>query len=408
MEPVIDSFEIAHLRLENIRGFRELDLDLRETDGSARRRTLIIGKNGTCKTTILRAIAIGLADQTDGSKLISEPIGGLISKGKDVGRIVTKLTAEGDCHPSVTTSLKRIGTKEEIYQDLNLLYPPSIFVCGYGAGRFGTGQDTGREYRIADSVATLFNYQTPLISTELTLHRLRSLFGTAHYERILQGIKRVLGLSPDHEIELSPGGGVVIQGPPLWDRIPLEAWADGYRLTFNWLLDLYAWAMRAGTIDEQGHVTGILLIDEIDQHLHPSMQAEILPRLSEILPEMQIFATTHSPLVALDARPDELIVLRSEGDQIVAESNVPNFLGYSVEDMLADPRLFDSEVYGQETRKKLEEYRELASIPRGERGPAERGQLRSLAVEIGSFEGAPKPENETSRLLKELMAKYNL
>ncbi|MFY9819873.1 MAG: AAA family ATPase [Thermoanaerobaculia bacterium] len=166
--------------------------------------------------------------------------------------------------------------------------------------------------------------------------------------------------------------------------------------------------MKAGTIDEEGHIQGILLIDEIEQHLHPSMQAEILPRLSELLPKMQIFATTHSPLVALDASPDELVVLRREGNSIVSEEDIPNYLGYSVEDMLSDPRLFDSEVYGQEKRKMLTEYRELAAIPKHQRDVGQRERLRNLAAEIRSQEGYQERENETSRLLKEFIAKYDL
>lgn len=138
------------------------------------------------------------------------------------------------------------------------------------------------------------------------------------------------------------------------------------------------------------------------------MQAEILPRLSELLPKMQIFATTHSPLVALDARPEELVVLRREGDHVVAEPNVPDFSGYSAEDMLSDPRLFDTEVYGSETREKLSEYRGLAAIPKEERNPEQRRQLRSLAFEINSMEKPGERDNETSRLLKQLMAKYDL
>src|SRR4051794_7344137 len=79
MEIVAKPFEITRIRLENIRGFRELDLDISSHDGAPRKRTLIIGKNGTCKSALLRAIAIGLTDDTDASRLISEPIGGLVT-----------------------------------------------------------------------------------------------------------------------------------------------------------------------------------------------------------------------------------------------------------------------------------------------------------------------------------------
>jgi len=224
----------------------------------------------------------------------------------------------------------------------------------------------------------------------------------------MRGLKTALGLSEEDTFGFRSTGGIVISGPTIGEKVPLEGWADGYRLTFSWILDLYAWAMRAGSIDEEGHVEGILLIDEIEQHLHPSMQAQILPRLSELLPKMQIFATTHSPLVALDAKPEELVVLRRDGDHVVAEQSVPDFSGYSAEDMLSDPRLFDTEVYSSEIQEKLSEYKELALIPSEARSPEQRAKLSSLAVQVSSFESPKERENETSRLLKELTAKYDL
>jgi hypothetical protein len=410
MERFTDWFEVTRIQLRNIRGFRKLDLDLSGADAQPRRRTLIIGKNGTCKSSLLRAIAIGFADNTDASRLIAEPIGGLVSEGAQEGTIEIlgrKVTDSSEI--LFRRELLRKGDKESLAIQLLLIKNlRSPFVCGYGAGRFGAGTDSGRSYRIGDSVSTLFRYQETLIDPELTLRRLESSLGTDIYDRTIRGLKRALGLSEEDVIELRPSGGVVISGPTVGGQIPLQGWADGYRLTFSWILDLYAWALRAGSLDEDGHVEGILLIDEIDQHLHPSMQAEILPRLSDLLPKMQIIATTHSPLVALDAKPEELIVLRREGDQVVAEEHVPDFSGYSAEDMLADPRLFDTDVYGTETREKLSEYRELATLPKEERSLDQRDKLRSLATEIGSLEGPKEGQSETSRLLKELMSKYGL
>ena len=118
-------------------------------------------------------------------------------------------------------------------------------------------------------------------------------------DKVEAGIKRVLGLIPEDEIHLPKGGGVEVSGPTVGKRVRLEGWADGYRLTLAWLLDLYGWAMRADRVQPNGGIEGILLIDEIEQHLHPSMQTRILPRLGKILPDLQIIATTHSPLIAL-------------------------------------------------------------------------------------------------------------
>lgn len=397
---------ISRIRLENIRGFRELDLDVRRPDGEPRRRTLIIGKNGTCKTTVLRAIALGLCDVSDANALLTEPIGDFISADASDGRIHVELKED-----EKTSWLVRENGKDSMQQQARasrLAGDPSLLVCGYGAGRYGVGPETGREYRISDSVYTLFDYRRPLLDPELTLRRLRDFLGTSRYQVTLGGLKKALGLTSDDEIDLPKGGGVQLAGPSVGGRIRLEGWADGYRLTFSWLLDLYGWAMRADCIDQSGNIRGVLLIDEIEQHLHPSMQAEILPRLSEALPKMQLFATTHSPLVALDARPDELVVLRREGDQVVAETSVPDFSGYSAEDMLADERLFDTDVYAPEMQEKVVRYRSLAAIPREVRGPAETREIHDLALEI---ESRPLPESRESdmvRELKRLIDKHNL
>jgi hypothetical protein len=414
MEPIAEGLEIIQVSFRDIRGFRELDLDLLDAEGRTRKRTLVIGKNGACKTSLLRALAIGLADRTDGSRLLSEPIGGLISESSERGSIVLRLIHPHNLRYEIQPKehvLIRSGDKEALEAGVSFRSkhrPAHPFVCGYGAGRYGAGSETGRQYRIGDSVYSLFNYQQPLIDTELSLRRLGDFLGTRIYEKTLLGIKHALGLSAEDEITIPRGGGVEISGPTVGSPIRLEAWADGYRMTFSWILDLYAWAMRADCIDKDGHVGGILLIDEIEQHLHPSMQAEILPRLSELLPKMQIFATTHSPLVALDAKPEELVVLRREGDRVVAEESVPDFSGYSAEDMLSDPQLFDSEVYGQETREKLHEYRDLVSIPKEERTPQQRRKLRSLAGEVSSFGQSADRDSEATHILKQLIAKHNL
>ncbi len=389
---------ISRIRLENIRGFRELEIDLSGEQGP-RKRTVIIGKNGTCKTSVLRAIALGLCDLPDANALVSEPIGEMIHRDRAVGEIRLRID-----QAERVLDLERAGVVRQSW----IGSTPPTFVCGYGAGRHGIGPDTGREYRVADAVYTLFDYNRTLIDPELTLRRLQDFLGTGRYDSALLGIKRALGLSSEDEIYLPRGGGIELSGPMIGGKIRLEGWADGYRMTFHWMLDLYGRAMAADRITPDGHIRGIVLIDEIEQHLHPSMQAEILPRITEVFPEIQLIATTHSPLVALDAKPDELVVLRREGDEVVREESVPDFSGYSAEDMLVDERLFDTEIYAPEMREKVVRYRELAAIPGSRRRGGETRELRSLAVEIG---GRPVPdsrESEMVRQLKQLVEKHGL
>ena len=97
----------------------------------------------------------------------------------------------------------------------------------------------------------------------------------------MNGIKKALILSPRDSIDLPKGGGVVLSGPSIGKRIPLEGWADGYRITLMWILDIFAWAMRAGATTPSAGIRCILLIYELQRPLHPSMQPDTLTRVSE-------------------------------------------------------------------------------------------------------------------------------
>ncbi len=405
---------IKHILLKNIRGFRHLNLDISNGGKAHRKRTLILGRNGTCKSTLLRCIAIGLCDVEDGNSLVSEPLGHLITEDENYAEIKIELLRDdiAERSSSIIRFIKHKDNKEIVgipnKNDFTEQLPKKLFACGYGVGRSTPGPEKFRGYRILDSVYTLFEYNEPLIDTELTIRRLRDYLNTNKYEDTLKGIKKALGLTIKDKIELPKGGGVIISGPSIGKSIPLDGWADGYRLTFTWIMDLYARAMRADNITSTGGIRGILLIDELEQHIHPSMQSNMLIKLSSLLPEMQIFATTHSPLVALGASPEELVVLRRRGKYVESEEFIPDFTGYSVEDMLVDSRLFDTDVYSPDTNKKLNQYRKLVSIPKSKRTPKQVQNLRTIARELRSMRLPEVWESPLAEELKKFRAKYDL
>ncbi len=407
---------LAHLRLTNLRGFQELKVNLRDESGRPRKRLLIIGQNGTRKTTLLRSIALGLCHVSDANALAALPHGGFVSHGAKSAQIKVELAdPEAIENEGRLLTITRSGGKEyiEILRKGRGIGPgeaewPELFACGYGAGRYGVAGESGREYRIADSVHTLFDYRKPLLDPELILRRLKDFLGGRGYDATLRGIKRVLSLSAEDQIRLVPGGGVELRGPSVETPVRLEGWADGYRMTFSWLLDLYGWAMRADRIDEDGQVHGIVLVDELDQHLHPSLQTRVLSRLAEVLPHVQLIATTHSPLVALGASPQELLVLRRDGNSVVAVEEPPDFSSYSAEDMLEDERLFDTTPYSPDTERRLHDYSRLTAIPKDQRSDTESEELARLARELRSEQLLPADDSAVARELRTLLAKHGV
>lgn len=405
-------YNIKHIKLKDIKGFKELDLPVVDANDHARKRTVVLGKNGTGKSTLLRCIVIGLCDPADGNALLAEElVGRLVAEDASTAEIeITLIPHDGKGKPhTIKTRIENKDDKDSVVEQSGTLQKvEEIFVCGYGVGRHSTGGESGRTYRIIDSTYTLFVYEQTLMDTELVLRRLEDFLETNRYKNTKAGILKALGLTQEDDFYLPKGGGVEFSGPSLGNHIRFKGLADGYRLTFSWIIDLYGWAMRAKTINPSGSINGVLLVDELEQHIHPSMQAYILTRLGELLPDIQIFSTTHSPLVALGASHEELVVLKKKQKYVDAVKNIPDFSGYSAEDMLIDSRLFDSTVYSPETSKNLEEYRKIAKIPKKERTEAQEEKLRSLAHILGNQEIPDVAEISIAKELRKFREKFDL
>ncbi len=80
---------------------------------------------------------------------------------------------------------------------------------------------------------------------------------------------------------------------------------------------------------------GIILIDEIDLHLHPKWQRMIIPKLLEVFPNAQFIISTHSPHVITQVQPESLFLLKQTDSGMVAEQPTESY-GKSVERILED------------------------------------------------------------------------
>lgn len=403
------TYYISHVILRNIRGFKSIKIDFQLSGLSTPSRGenfvpshLFLGRNGTCKTTILRCIALGLAPQADANAFLAEPVGDLVGPESSSGYIEIGLK---QMHQSgrprlVKTNIRRQGGREIAQRNSRPeVIPDDFFLVGYGIGRRTEGPDTGRSYRIIDSAYSLFQYETPLIGVELAMRRLEDYLGTNRYKVAMNRIKEALGLTKSDQIETVKGGGVIVRGPSIGTSIPLEGWADGYRVTFMWLMDFLAWAMRADVIRKDGAVRGVFLIDEIEQHLHPALQSEVIPRFSNLFPAVQLIATTHSPTVALDVTGEEMTVLRRSGNHVEA-TKLPNTSAYSIQEMQEDPRLFGAPVYSSDLEALRAEYRGLTNKNVKLLSKKERSRLSSIATELRRVEVPDVLYPELARELK--------
>lgn len=386
---------LTHLELINIRGFKKLELDLSHQD-QPWMKSVIIGRNGTNKSTLLRAIALALSPESEANALIASGQGSYLREGEYEGRISVRIW-EPDPGREYRICLDISGSGRNFYLKRSMESndpPPTFFVCAYGAGRGLAGTSSEDRYRHFEAVGSLFDYERRLLNTEIILRRLFDYKDSDIFEPAMQGIKRLLELRPDHQIDFRKGGGVQISGPGIGEAIPLDALADGYRMTFSWVIDFYGRAMQAEAITAGGGIRGILLLDEIEQHLHPSMQSELLSQLQGFCPELQIFATTHSPLTALGANDGNVISLQRDKDTgQVRPVPVPPLTGYSAEDALVETALFGTNPYPQTTQEDLERYRELSQLPPEDLDEEDTEKLQELITKLDpSFLPAQKED----------------
>jgi len=415
--PMIGPDAIPRLRsleLENVRGFVSLRLDFGDPREAAdhpvssrQRATVVVGRNGTNKSTLLRALALGLASERDASALLATETGSFVRKGAAKARITVHLQYPDGRPLKLEKRLQREDDRSDRVVDsagpsaeeLNLL------VCGYGAARGITGTDSGRPYRVSDAVATLFDYRRELLSSELTLRRLSDQLGESRFQVVLSRFARAMGLSGDKpRIDFDPGGGVTISADEVGERIPIEALADGYRVTLNWLVDLYGRALRPDRLTEEGSVACLVLIDEIDQHLHPELQTRVVTELTNLMPDAQYVLTTHSPLVALGAHPDQLIVFERTGQEVKVKDRIPDYRGFSPEDVLTDQRLFATNARNPELVQLMSDYDELVAVPASGRSNEEQASLRKVAQALREAPKATMPKEQLDEARSEIEA----
>ena len=317
---------LKRIRVENFRAIPELELDF---DSGHRRWTLLLGENGTGKSTILRCIALLLCGRDALPELLGRDPSSWIRSGQTTARIHGTIATTQESGRDVQLELRRGETiSRTLDRNAEPLAPledalahtsRSCFLAGYGASRrLGRAGIRGDERSIrAGMVRTLFDADAtlrPLASWAMDLHYVRG-------EGFLQLIRSALAeLLPDvtfRNIDKTRKTLIfdTVDGP-----VPLEDLSDGYQNVAAWIGDLlYRTTAAFDDYSDPLATRGLLLIDEIDLHLHVKWQRRLRRFIDDKLPNFQIVATTHSPMTAQQAGPGEVHVLARATLQMAPE-----------------------------------------------------------------------------------------
>lgn len=357
---------IDKVKLSNLKGFEALEFDLSRPDGSHAGWTVFTGDNGAGKSTLLKAMAIGLVGR-DVARSLQPSFHRWVREGAEaVGANVT-LTLQPE--KGVDEYLNKGGTSYKKF-DATLYFKShgsdslieeqasgkksaaargpwsgqasGWFSCGYGPFRrvFGASPDATRLMvgPITERYVTMFQEAASLFEVDQWLRSLnhKKLEGRDAETRLLDLILQVL------RDDLMPNQITVdtVDSDGLWlkDRNGLRlAWpdmSDGYRAALALLVDILRHLVKTygfeglTETDSDGRLvvarSGVVMIDEIDAHLHPEWQQKIGFWLKRHFPRIQFLVTTHSPIICQAADPNGLFVLPEPGSTLQPHALSPD------------------------------------------------------------------------------------
>lgn len=315
---------LTSLEIANLRAIESLALNFRRIDESAdaRRWTVLLGENGCGKSTILKAIGLLLAGSEALPDLLGETdqwvrngadratVRGVIRTSQGKERHVELEIRRGERRDQVlkrnTRGLKELDAALD-HADRN------YFIAGYGAFRrppsteFRHSRGGGGIGRAAH-LQTLFSTSSELMSLEAWAMDLdyssegsaRNVIADA-LGKLLPGMSFKTIDKRSRQVVMDTSDG----------DVPLGNLSEGYQAMAAWAGDLL-FRMTQTFRDRQNplEARGVLLIDEMDLHLHPRWKRQLVDFINEAFPNLQIVATTHSPLSVQQCGEGELFVVQ--------------------------------------------------------------------------------------------------
>lgn len=335
---------IRKLSVRNVKILADQTFSFVRDDGSVRTWTVLLGENGVCKTTVLQAIALASSGDKMARALVEDAADYVHQAHADreveIGASFETQSAPLAVRMYVKEGHHAFRGNEEASRldDIRDERKKGFFVVGYGTGRRlpRRGEVAIPRDPVVDRLEGLFDTSHKMLGIDF-FEALKERGLGPTYAWVLRDVlleQDALGdsLLPGLvNMELRGAGGVNAMEKLLESRrlvfdvggsehlrLPPHLLSQGYQSTFAWVADLLGHAF----LDEGGEIhpstlEGIVLLDEIDLHLHPTWQRRIVPILRSIFPRLQFIVTTHSPLVLTGFEADEIITLVLEDGEVV-------------------------------------------------------------------------------------------
>jgi hypothetical protein len=321
----------AELKAVTIRNFRAIDdVTLRFPRMRDRKAglpcLLLLGENAVGKSTCLAAIALALLGTRECRKL-RLPLAGF---ARSIGRDTWDLWGD-----------RLIETKIEFHDTPNgaeFVYDPvrrrldgtldqTMLVLGYGPHRYFADAQGKRTFGHADRVRSLFDPRKPLPDPTAWLSSLQG----NRFNEIAKTIRTILPVGEEDELINHAAYGISVYAHG--QLTPISQLSEGYRSVFALAADICRTLSDYWRSLEAARA--VVLIDEIETHLHPRWKMRVMSSLRRAFPRVQFIVTSHDPLCVRGMDDGEVTVLsRNESGGVEIVRDLPQVSGMRVEQLL--------------------------------------------------------------------------
>lgn len=337
----------------------------------------------TGKSTVLQAIALALAG-ADEARRFTRPAK-LLSVGAFEGSVVIWFW---DQDAPVELHFQRSNDAFDGTRG------PSAIVLAYGALRYAERRPRGHDLGLRFS--RIGPILQPIARVAYPGRWLLDLDDT-RFDTAARAMQSVLPVGSD-SIMFRSGNRIFFDVGG--HRATLSELSAGYQTVVGLCADIMRHLFERW--DTLASASGIVLIDEIDAHLHPRWAMRIVGALREAFPQVQFVASTHDPLALRGLRNGEVALLRrDETGAVVADQTLPPLEGMQVDQLLTS-RVFGLEsTIDPETEALLNEYYHLRSqLPE----PARLARMEEIRGRVADREALGRSESE--RLMTEVTSEF--
>jgi len=364
---------VEKIELKNFKCFSHLEIDLAEHNSTSESKItdsnplvepwmLFLGENGVGKSSVLKALVIGLC----GTEYINDLkiLGGDILKhGSKKGYI--KIHLVGGVKPiEVHFSDKEI---------VSTLLQPIVNLVAYNSIRLMPKKgklSPERGIFYGARAKNLFDYTVSLIDADnWLLTRSKKIF-----DRAALTLKDLMLLEEEDRIEKNDEKIIIRRGN---DVFSIDELSDGYQSLYALAIDIMATLVKENVTFDLAE--GMVLIDEIGTHLHPRWRMEIIERLRNAFPKIRFIVTTHEPLCLRGLKAGETIVLTKNIDkEIIALTDLPDPSELRIDQILTSDFFGLKSTIDPQTEKLFQEYYFILALDETERTGEQKNRLLEL------------------------------